>query len=356
MPLDAGSRLGPYEILAPIGAGGMGEVYRARDTRLDRVVAVKVSAAHFGLAKLTRNREVGAATETIALTKEHTILGTLQYMSPEQLEAKEADARSDIFAFGAVLYEMVTGKRAFAGESQASVTAAIMDREPPTLSSVAPVAPRALERVVAKCLAKDPDKRWQSARDLKDELEWIASAGTPAAAAATPARRPWREYAAWLLAVILLGALAALYWRPRPTAEVTRFTIYPPEKTVFAGSLTVTVSAPLLALSPDGRALVFVASEAGADRCSGTGAWKKCPRARCLEPKTPRIRSGRPTAAGSPSSPTAGSRKPRPAEARFRQSPKPLGIPVAARGGRTIRSCMPSVTARLSAPRRRVEE
>jgi len=247
-------------------AHGKGIVHR--DLKPANILVTKsgVKLLDFGLAKWSRSRAgaAPAATETIALTKDNTILGTLQYMSPEQLEAKDADARSDIFAFGAVLYEMVTGKRAFAGESQASVTAAIMERQPPPLTSVVPVASPSLERVVAKCLAKDPDRRWQSARDLKDELEWIAGAGAPVATAAAPARKPWREYAAWILTVTLLGALAALYLRPRPAAEISRFVIYPPEKTVLAGSQTATVTAPTIALSPDGRAIVFAASEAGA--------------------------------------------------------------------------------------------
>src|ERR1041384_7989196 len=268
MPLASGTRLGPYEILTPIGAGGMGEVYKASDTRLGRIVAVKVSksefterferearavaalnhsnicqlydvgpnylvmeyiegaplkgplpfdqalkyaaqicdaldAAHrkgiihrdlkpanilltrsgiklldFGIAKIgpTANSR-GEATLTMALTGKSEIVGTLYYMSPEQLQAqgdgREIDARSDIFSFGLVLYEMLTGKRAFEGSSPASVIAAIMERPAP---SIADVAPPALDRVLKKCLAKDPDERWHTARDLKDELTWIASA------------------------------------------------------------------------------------------------------------------------------------------------------------------------------------
>src|SRR5438105_4772003 len=236
--MTSGARVGPYELVEAIGAGGMGEVWKARDTRLNRTVAVKFSqeqfserferearavaalnhphictlhdvgpnylvmeyiqgqplkgplpldqalkygaqicdaldAAHrqgithrdlkpgnilvtksgiklldFGLAKRSRDALGGGATETIALTKANTILGTLQYMAPEQLEGKEADARSDIFAFGAVLYELVTGKLAFEGKSQASVIAAILERDPP---SVAGVAPAALDRLLRRC-------------------------------------------------------------------------------------------------------------------------------------------------------------------------------------------------------------
>src|SRR6516164_7985624 len=271
MPLSVGDRRGPYEILTPIGAGGMGEVYRARDTRLGRDVAIKIAhenfserferearaiatlnhpkictvhdvgpnylvmelidgaplkgplpldqalkfaaqildaldAAHqkgithrdlkpanivvtktgiklldFGLAKVGHAVEPVAhdkkdATLTMALTGRNEIVGTLYYMSPEQLQeqatGKEVDARSDIFSFGLVLYEMITGKRAFDGASPASVIAAIMERPAP---SIANVAPPVLDRVLKKCLAKDPDERWQTVRDLRDELEWIAS-------------------------------------------------------------------------------------------------------------------------------------------------------------------------------------
>jgi eukaryotic-like serine/threonine-protein kinase len=284
MPLNAGARLGPYEILSAIGAGGMGEVYRAKDTRLDRIVAVKVlpatvatnpdrrarferearavgalnhsgicslydigreqsidflvmeylegeSLAHrlargplpidevlrlgiefgdalhqahrqgvihrdlkpanimlvgsrsrpsaklldFGLAKMpgggSRASSLEAATETMDLTAEGTILGTFPYMSPGQLEGKDADQRSDLFAIGAVLYEMVTGRRAFQGASQASVIAAVMHKQPEPLSVRRGDAPPALERVIRRCLEKDPEDRWQSARDLALELK-----------------------------------------------------------------------------------------------------------------------------------------------------------------------------------------
>ncbi len=296
MTLAAGTKLGPYGILAPLGAGGMGEVYRARDTRLGRDVAIKVLPAHlaatpevrarfdrearavsslnhphictlfdvghqdgvdylvmehldgetlaarlargplatpdllrfaieiaealdaahragivhrdlkpgnvmltkggtklldFGLARATGLGAAGAdvtqsPTVSRPLTAEGTIVGTFQYMSPEQLEGGEADARSDLFAFGAVLYEMATGKRAFEGKSQASLIAAILDKDPPPISSVAPLAPPALDRVVQRCLAKSPDDRWQTARDLASELKWVrddsSGTGLPAVA------------------------------------------------------------------------------------------------------------------------------------------------------------------------------
>jgi serine/threonine protein kinase len=113
-----------------------------------------------------------SATVSGPLTQQGTILGTLQYISPEQVQGKEADARSDIFSFGAVVYEMATGSRAFDGDSPATILAAILDHEPPPLSVKQPAAPRALDRVIRTCLAKDPDDRWQSASDLMRELRW----------------------------------------------------------------------------------------------------------------------------------------------------------------------------------------
>jgi eukaryotic-like serine/threonine-protein kinase len=266
--LKTGERLGPYELLAPIGAGGMGEVWKARDTRLDRRVAIKFSrtgfserfareahaiaalnhphictlydvgpdylvmeyiegkpiagpvplpkalamaveitdaldAAHtkgiahrdlkpanilvtksgvklldFGLAKHAQSPlSANAATLTRGITQAGTILGTLNYMSPEQAEAKDADHRSDIFSFGCVLYELITGVRAFDGKSAASVIASLLTAHPAPLANAQPLAPPALERVIRRCLAKDPDERWQTARDLRDELKWIAESG-----------------------------------------------------------------------------------------------------------------------------------------------------------------------------------
>src|SRR2546422_8477193 len=288
MSLSAGTRLGPHEILSLIGAGGMGEVYKARDTRLDRIVAIKVAreqfserferearavaalnhphicqlydvgpnylvmefvegaplqgpvpiekaveyagqildaldAAHlkgithrdlkpanilvtkqgiklldFGLAKHSAPLTEADATLTTALTSKGQILGTLQYMSPEQLHGQEADPRSDLFSFGCVLYEMLTGKRAFEGHTAASVIAEIREREPAPLAEAPP-----LERVVKKCLAKDPDQRFQTARDLKTALAWVMEQA-PTSAAARPFRRWWIPAAVTLI----LGALA----------------------------------------------------------------------------------------------------------------------------------------------------
>jgi serine/threonine-protein kinase len=231
-----------------------------RDLKPENILLSKsgVKLLDFGLAKLSRGREVaaGATTETIALTKDNTMLGTLQYMSPEQLECKEVDARSDIFSFGAVLYEMVTGKRAFEGASQASVVAAILERDPPPLSSLEPVAPPALERVVSKCLTKDQDERWQSAKDLKDELEWIAKGTAEPATGSKPA--PRRRLLPWLAAA---GGLALAFsftgidlWRATRPVEhpLVRLSVDLGPDAVAGLSTTV-------AISPDGRRLVYPA-------------------------------------------------------------------------------------------------
>jgi len=323
MPIAAGSRLGPYEIVAPLGSGGMGEVYKARDTRLGRDVAIKVLPANrvsdpdrkarfiqearaasslnhpnivtiydiaesggvdflvmelitgktldqiigrkglpvgevlrhaltladaltkahaagivhrdlkpgnvmithegvlkvldFGLAKLT---EAGGGGEGGAtLTIEGTIVGTIAYMSPEQAEGKPVDARSDIFSFGCVLYEMLTGRRAFTGDTQASTLAAVLREEPPPLGQVVAGAPRNLERIVQRCMRKDPARRFQHMADVKVELEEVkeeSESGTPAIAA-TAARAP-RQWAAWVAVAVLVLAVAciAAWLRLRP--------------------------------------------------------------------------------------------------------------------------------------------
>jgi eukaryotic-like serine/threonine-protein kinase len=385
MSLSTGTRLGPYEIVSPLGAGGMGEVYRARDTRLGRDVAIKVlpaslsnnpelrarfereaktvsslnhphicvvhdvgrapgeagagdtdylvmelvegdtlaarlakgalppadvlklgaqiadalDRAHragvvhrdlkpgnvmlaragaklmdFGLARPTPlggpSSSVTAAmtqSPTVAapLTAEGTIVGTFQYMAPEQLEGKESDARSDIWSLGCVLYEMATGKRAFEGSTQASLISAIMRDTPRAMTELQPLTPPALERLVATCLAKDPADRIQSAHDVKLQLEWIGSAGSHSAVSlpagrATSRRAGRREVVAWTAAVFAL-AIAAAAWllflgMGRKDADsMMRFTIVGPPANALS---PITAEA---AISPDGRAVAFLAAD-----------------------------------------------------------------------------------------------
>ena len=336
MPLVPGQKLGPYEIVSLLGAGGMGEVYRAKDTRLDRSVAIKVlpsqlasepekrqrferearsistlshphictlhdighqegvhylvleylegetlekrlekgslptqealkyaieladalDKAHrqgivhrdikpgnimvtksgvklmdFGLAKLKADQEplADALTEMTTdkkLTAEGTILGTFQYMAPEQLEGRQADPRTDIFAFGQVLYEMVTGRPAFSGKTKASLIAAILSSEPKVVTELTPASPAALDRVVKRCLEKDPDERWQSANDLGAELRWIAvSSGQTAVRTQLPSARKSREMLAWAVCCALAVALiaGAIWWRNSEPQEQTMY-------------------------------------------------------------------------------------------------------------------------------------
>ena len=201
------------------------------------------------------------------LTQEGSILGTFQYMAPEQLEGKDADARTDIFAFGAVLYEMATGRKAFSGGSQASLISNIMKEEPAAISTVQPMTPPALDRVVRTCLAKDPEDRFQTAHDAKLQLQWVAEGGSQAGApAVVTARRKSRERLAWIVAGVALAAagLATLgYLRRAPSPLLPlRAAILPPEKTNFDFSGQHTGS---LSISPDGRLVTFVAGPEGGE-------------------------------------------------------------------------------------------
>jgi serine/threonine protein kinase/Tol biopolymer transport system component len=374
MALTPGTKLGPYEIISPLGAGGMGEVYRARDTRLDRDVAIKVlltnmasdpslkqrlereakavsklshphictlhdighqdgidfivmelvegesleqrllkgplpadqviryaaqiadalAKAHkrgfthrdlkpanimlaksgaklmdFGLAKQAGPAPLATAltemtVDQAKLTSEGSIVGTFQYMAPEQLEGKEADARTDIFALGEVIYEMATGKPAFTGKSRASLIAAILTIDPPSIAELQPLAPVTLERVVRKCLAKDPDDRWQSASDLASELNWMLTGGSQTGVAAPViVRQKATARAIWIGVGLVLVLLAAyLGWQigrgEHSTSPIHLTVTLPPGK-----SLPNTSTKPI-AISPDGSAVVYAAS--GEDR------------------------------------------------------------------------------------------
>lgn len=215
-----------------------------RDLKPGNITLTKsgVKVLDFGLAKI--ERAAAAGNETV--TTEGVILGTPHYMSPEQAQGKEADARSDIFSFGVMLYEMLAGKRPFEGQNTPSVLAAILERDPPSLSDA--VSPP-LDRVVRRCLEKDPDERWQSARDLQAELEWIAA--TPSVAPARPEHAiNWRWFAAGVLSAALI-VIAVLFLSQNPApAPIVRFHMFPPENTAFGGI-------PGPNVSPDGRRFVF---------------------------------------------------------------------------------------------------
>ena len=388
--LPPGAELGPYRITQVVGTGGMGHVYRAIDTRLNRTVAIKVlrselatdaefrerferegkaiaalahphictlhdvrtehgvdflvleylegetlaarlakgalpfaealrhaveiagalAAAHrsgvahrdlkpanvvltktgaklldFGLAKNVTSpiRDVAAAGASIAadVTAQGTILGTVQYMSPEQLEGRAADARSDIFAFGAVVYEMFSGRKAFAGTSAAGVIGAVLKDDPPPLDTGQPRIPALLDHVIRRCLAKDPDERWQTAQDLARELQWIARAGSAVESSSvaervarrrggvlTTARVGWA--AAALMLAASLGVLAYIATRsPEADRAVTRFAVPLPNGLTLAGLTTRTgnaVAVSALAISHDGRRIAFVAQSADGTR------------------------------------------------------------------------------------------
>jgi eukaryotic-like serine/threonine-protein kinase len=381
MTLASGTKLGPYEVISAAGAGGMGEVYRGRDTRLDRVVAIKILPAHlssnpeakqrfdrearaisslnhpnictlydvghqdgmdylvmeflegetladrlakgplapeqvlkygieiceglekahrtgvihrdlkpsnimltkagaklmdFGLAKSASASPPPASSLTMTisnpsadqpLTARGMIVGTFQYMSPEQVEGKEADARSDIFALGAVLYEMATGKRAFTGKTQASVVAAILASEPQPISVVRPMSPPALDRVVKVCLAKDPDERFQNVHDLQLQLMWIAEGGSQAGVPAPVAARRRNRERTLIAALALCGLVAAagiaasviFSKKAESLRRVVRAQIAAPEHNSFT---TVNASNHVV-ISPDSSSIAFIAEGEG---------------------------------------------------------------------------------------------
>ena len=268
LPLDRALKMAAQICAALDAAHKKGITHR--DLKPANILVTKngIKLLDFGLAKIAAPAKRDDATVTLALTGRNEILGTLQYMSPEQMQAQtkdgDIDARSDIFSFGAVLYEMITGKRAFEGASVASVIAAVMERPAPSIASVAPPA---LDRLLQRCLRKDPDDRWQSARDLKDELEWIAGSEAEAAPAVASTRGRWRDRAGWIaamvLAVLFLAVVTLFLARSNrnesPAGDVMRLAINPPEGSAVSG-MYVTVPAPQLAISPDGRAVVFVAA------------------------------------------------------------------------------------------------
>jgi Tol biopolymer transport system component len=387
MPLTSGTKLGPYEIQSPLGAGGMGEVYRAKDTRLDRVVAIKVLASHlssspelkqrmerearaisslnhphichlydigsqdgtdylvmeflegetlgerlrkgalplneiykigmavaealafahrsgivhrdlkpgnimltpggaklmdFGLAKpvgaqgaasgsgsappsFTAAATLSGPSPLTPLTAAGSIIGTIQYMAPEQIEGKEADARSDIFALGAVLYEMVTGKRPFSGKSQISLASSILESDPQPVSALKPSTPPAFEHVVTTCLQKNPEERFQTAHDVKLELQWIAAERSPSlVAGAPPVASRRRERLGWtvgLVGAIVLGIAAGIFFfRPVPSAPAIRANISPPAGATLA--LVGDFAGPPV-LSPEGSSIAFLANSDG---------------------------------------------------------------------------------------------
>ena len=232
-----------------------------RDLKPGNLMLTKrgVVVLDFGLAKLISPDSAGVndqtATDTRPLTGPGAMLGTLPYMAPEQLEGREADARTDIFAFGAVLFEMLTGRRAFSGDSQASLIAAILEREPAPLADLAPGTPAALDRLVRKCLSKDPHARWQSASDIADELRWIASGSGATTGVATVASTG-RRSRAWLVtagvSIVLVTAAAAGLWKARdrtPASETTHRQI------THSGEIA------MAAMAPDGKMIAYVTGD-----------------------------------------------------------------------------------------------
>lgn len=234
--------LKPANVMLLAASGGSGPV-------------AHVKLLDFGLAKLTRPDDAIASAQTVHsdLTGPGMVLGTVRYMAPEQIEGRAVDVRTDIFAFGAVLYEMLTGRKAFDGKTQASLVAAIMSVDPVPVSALAPIAPRALERLVSRCLAKDPDDRWQTAHDLLLQLRWIAGRGAKGAAATPGAgARPDRVSLIALAAAVLIIAGMAF-----PAYRYVQGAAEPDEIRFRVPALGL--SAPDIAVSPDGTTIAMVA-------------------------------------------------------------------------------------------------
>jgi Tol biopolymer transport system component len=245
-------------------ADGLDRAHRAgivhRDLKPGNIMITRSGAKllDFGLAKsgagvLSGESAPETATVAKALTQEGTIIGTFQYMAPEQLEGTPADARTDIFALGAVLYEMATGRRAFEGKTRTSLIAAIVSAQPPAITNLQPLAPASLDHVIATCLAKEPDARWQSAHDVAQELRWIQTNAATPAASRTSSRR-WVAVSA--LAMLAVFILAALYARERMRPrEAVAFSILPPRGYSVTG----------VQISPDGNSVAFIGKKDGAD-------------------------------------------------------------------------------------------
>jgi len=233
-----------------------------RDLKPANIMLTKSGAKllDFGLAKESPlGGDQNDATVAKALTSEGTIVGTFQYMAPEQLEGAEADARTDIFSLGAVLYEMATGRRAFEGKSRASLIASILGTQPPPIAQLRPMTPPAVDRLVQACLAKDPDERWQNAHDVMLELRFVAE-GSSGAGVPIPVarRRAWRERAAWIAAAVAAAAAIAFglitMKRTPPTGNLVQFAIEtPPNLALFP------FDTKGIAISPDGTMIAFVA-------------------------------------------------------------------------------------------------